>query len=231
MKLKALVVADPVGNVAELLTGQCRRLAMQRAVATTGEHALSLVKELRPEVVILSLEIARPSAAILVPHVLAAAPKALIVGTYRQLQTAARQQLEALGVHEFVAHPIAATEIFRAVSNRFALPFRQFQRFGVTFGIQDADGKSVGQALDLSEGGLRFTTQAALPEGENLTLGLQLPNASGDVLQVGCSILAVTQKGGAHLTRGQFHALQDTSRQRLLAYLDTLQTKLDAATY
>src|SRR6478609_6316600 len=85
MILKSLVVADPVGNIAELVTTQCRRLASQRVVATTGTQTLALVSEYKPEVLVVSLELARPPIEKLVPKLIKIVPDVLIVASFREL--------------------------------------------------------------------------------------------------------------------------------------------------
>ena len=230
MKLNTLVVADPVGNVAEMITTQCRRLAKQRVVASTGEQALNLVREWRPEVVVLSVEITRPTAEKLLPKLTEVLPEVLIVGTYRTLSDAQMEKLQRLGINEFLQHPIPAAQFYRVVSNRYSLPFRQFQRFIAKVPLL-ADGQKVGQCLDISQGGLRCELQAPPELDAVLSLQLDLGTDFGGPLPLPYHVLAVDSRTGKHLVRGQFDRLSADERQKLHAYVGTLTVKLDGATY
>ncbi|HET6344559.1 MAG TPA: PilZ domain-containing protein, partial [Myxococcota bacterium] len=189
MILKALVVADPVGNIAELVTTQCRRLATERLVATTGTQALALVSEYKPEVVVVSLELARPPIEKLVPKLIKIVPDVLIVASFRELAVPKMEQLNRLGVDDFVAHPINATEIFRAVSRRFHMAFRQHQRFNLHLDVLRADGVTLGRTLDVSVGGMRLELYHPLHAGESVLIDVMLP--TGHKLRARCRLLSI----------------------------------------
>ncbi len=226
-----MVVADPVGNVAEMISTQCRRLAKHRVVATSGNQALNLVREWRPQIITLSLEIGKPSADKLLPQLTEAVPESLIVGTYRKLSSASLEQFGRLGVDAFLAHPIAATELFRVVSQRFGLPCRQFQRFVIDLAVHSSAGAALGTCLDISEGGLRFAALTPLQAEEQLELALPLPDGVATPLQLPCRVLGVHGRDGKHLVRCQFAKLSAEDHSRLTAYIASLSRKLDGATY
>ncbi len=229
MQLRAMVVADPVGNVAELVTSQCRRLASQRAVATLGEQTLALVAELQPEVLVASLEIVRPTIDKLIPRIIKMAPEILILATFRELTVPKMEQLNLLGVDDFIAHPIHATEIFRAVSRRFNMPFRQFQRFDARLMVHRTDGTALGETLNISEGGLRLTMTARVAVDESLMVDLTLPDAYPKPLRARFLVLAVEAPQGPHtVVRGQFDNLRGEEQQRLGAYLNALDQAGDS---
>lgn len=229
MSLKALVVADPVGNVAETVTDQCRRLAAQRVVATTGEQTLALAAELKPELIVLSLEITRPGVEKLVPKLIKELPDVLIVATFRELTVPKMEQLNQLGVDDFVAQPIDATEIFRAVSRRFHMPFRQFQRFEVNIDVVRTDGVLMGHAINLSEGGLLTEVSHAFQPGESILLDLVLPDGQPKPLRVRCRVLAVEGTPPARTTgRLQFENLRGDDHRRLVSYVGTLDAERES---
>ncbi len=230
MQLRAMVVADPVGNVAELVTSQCRRLAAQRVVATMGEQTLALVAEFQPEVLVASLEIVRPTVDKLIPRIIKIAPEILILATFRELTVPKMEQLNHLGVDDFIAHPIHATEIFRAVSRRFHLPFRQFQRFDVRLVVRRTDGDLMGETLNISEGGLRVKMTARVAVDESIMLDLELPDGHKKPLRARFHVLALEASQGAHaVVRGQFDNLRGEEQQRLGAYLNALDQASDSA--
>ena len=229
MQLRAMVVADPVGNVAELVTSQCRRLASQRAVATLGEQTLALVAELQPEVLVASLEIVRPTVDKLIPRIIKIAPEILIVATFRELTVPKMEQLNQLGVDDFIAQPIHATEIFRAVSRRFNLPFRQFQRFDVSLIVFRTDGNPLGETLNISEGGLRLKLTARVAVDESIMLDLALPDGHTKPMRARFLVLAVEAPQGQHtVVRGQFDNLRGEEQQRLGAYINALDKAKDS---
>lgn len=223
MQLRAMVVADPVGNVAELVTSQCRRLASQRVVSTMGEQTLALVAELQPEILVASLEIVRPTIDKLIPRIIKIAPEILIIATFRELTVPKMEQLNQLGVDDFIAHPIHATEIFRAVSRRFNLPFRQFQRFDVRLVVRRTNGELLGETLNISEGGLRLKMSAKVAVDESIMLDLELPDIKGKPLRARFHVLALeAPQGRQSVARGQFDNLRGEEQQRLGAYLNAL---------
>ena len=228
MILKALVVADPVGTVAEMVTTQCRRLATQRVVATSGEQALTLVAEIKPEVVVLSLEITRPGVEKLVPKLIKELPDILIVATFRELTVPKMEQLNHLGVDDFVAHPINATEIFRAVSRRFHMPFRQYQRFDVSMDVLRADAVQLGRTLNISEGGILMELNHVLQPGESILVDLVLPDGHPKPLRVRCRMLAVEGRPPARTTgRMQFENLRGDDHRRMVTYVGALDTRME----
>ena len=224
MILKALVVADPVGNVADLITSQCRRLANQRIVATTGDQALALIHEVRPEVVVLSLEMARPTADALVPQFIKHVPDILIIATFRELTVPKMEQLNRLGVDDFVAQPINATEIFRAVSRRFHMPFRQHPRFEVSFEVKRADGAIFGRTINLSAGGMRLDIGPGLAADDSVLVDSALPDGQPKPLRARFRLLVIEGQAPARITaRGQFENLRSDDLRRLLSYLERFE--------
>ena len=230
MQLRAMVVADPVGNVAELVTSQCRRLAEQRLVATVGEQTLALVAELQPEVLVASLEIKRPAIDKLIPRIIKIAPEILIIATFRELTVPQMEQLSHLGIDDFITHPINATEIFRAVSRRFHLPFRQFPRFDTQLKVHRTDGALLGETLNISEGGLRIKLLAHLAVDESIMLALDLPDAPGKPMRARFRVLAIeAPTGGQTVARGYFDNLRGEEQRRLATYVAGLEQAYDLA--
>lgn len=230
MILKALVVADPVGNIAELVTTQCKRLARTRRIATTGEHALALVSEYKPEVVVLALEIAQPPVEKLIPKLIKACPDVFIVASFRELTVPKMEQLNRLGVDDFVAQPINATEIFRAVSRRFHMPFRQHPRFDVALDVIRPDGVMLGRTTNVSEGGLRMEVSHALQPNESVLVDVLLPDQNK--LRVRCRVLHVDGAPPVKvMVRAQFENLRGEEQRRLVKFIDNLDQSSESETH
>ena len=226
--LKSLVVADPVGDVAEMVTNQCRRLALTRVIATTGEDTSTLVQRLKPEVLVVSQEISRPTLEELVPRFIKMLPDLLIVATFREMTIPKMEQLNRLGVDDFIAQPVNATEIFRAVSRRFNTPFRQFHRFDVVMNVIRADGVHIGNTLNISEGGVRLQLTHAFQADESLLVDIILPN---DVkpLRARCRLLSIEPAGSDQLiARSQFENLRGEEHRRLVHFLDGLDIETES---
>src|SRR2546421_220809 len=116
MKLGALVVADPVEAVARGVADQCARLAERRQVATSGKQALDAIAPLRPEMIIVSLELTRPETLEVVREIRRLLPSAFVIATFRELTVPVMERIAKLGVDDFMPQPIDLTAVFRAAS-------------------------------------------------------------------------------------------------------------------
>jgi len=221
MRLKSLLVADPVESVARQIADGCARLAEDRLIVTSGAKAVSLATEHRPEMVILSLELAKPDALEVATDVRSALAETFIVITFRELAVPTMERLGRLGVDDFMPQPLDLTGVFRAASRRFGVHFRRHDRHTVAIDVHRADGVLIGRTIDLSEGGMRFTAFHPVAADDSLLVDLMLP---GDKpLRVRCRVLEVDGKPPMLVTaRGQFENLRGREHERLNAYLQTL---------
>lgn len=228
MKLKCLVVADPRRSTAELTASQCERLAERRHVAETTAELLQVVQAQRPDLLVLSLELAGLEPETLVPRLQAAAPDVFIIATYRELSVQHMEKLSRLGLEDFVPHPADALQIFRAASRRFHLPFRRHDRHVVALDVVRADGVTVGRTIDMSEGGLCMSASHPFAAGESVLVDLPLDDGAKP-LRVRCTVLKVEGQAPTRVTAHmQFVKLWGPEQRRLVAYLAKLPTSKDS---
>lgn len=221
MRLRSLLVADPVESVARQVADGCERLAEDRLIATAGNKALALAVEHRPEMVVLSQEVANPEALEVVTQLRRSLPDCFIVITYRELAVPMMERLGRLGVDDFKPQPLDLTSVFRAASRRFAVHFRRHDRHTVAVDVHRADGVLIGRTMDLSEGGMRFVAVHPMSADDSVLVDLMLP--AGKPLRVRCRILEVDGKPPLQVSaRGQFENLRGREHERLAAYLATL---------
>lgn len=224
MKLEQLIVADPMASVAELLADQCEQLAEQCLVCTDGAAVLAAAKHRVPRMVLLSLEIQRPDAVEVATTLGKLQPQPFIVGTYRELGVPAMERYEKLGVGDFVPQPVDATDVFRAASRHFDVPFRRHARFSSRFDVARADGVLIGQTRDLSEGGMLMQSGHAVTVGESLLVDLALPDGTDKPLRVRCAVLKVEGQSPAPVLASiQFLRLRGEEHRRLAVYLEKLR--------
>ena len=112
MRLRSLVVADPVESVARLLADGCERLAEERLTATNGERTLAAAASAQPEMVILSLELTKPGAVKVATELGRSCPGAFIIVTFRELAVPTMERLGKLGIGDFVPQPVDLTLLF-----------------------------------------------------------------------------------------------------------------------
>lgn len=221
MKLRALVVADPVEAVAQLIAKQCERLSAERVIAQSGAQMLEVVRDLVPEMVVMSLELSKPGAIEVMQKLRRAHPEIFVIGTFRELAVPMMERMSKLGVDDFMPHPLDLTEVFRAASRRFGIGFRRHDRLKITVEIMRADGVLIGRTIDLSEGGLLMEAIHPLAGGESVLVNLALPDGVTGPLRVRCHVLQVDGQAPAQVrARMQFENLRGREHARLVSYLD-----------
>jgi DNA-binding NtrC family response regulator len=221
MRLNAMVVADPVRSAAELIAQQCRRLAAVHIITTSAHETIEAVSRDRPQMVIVSLELPDEKPESLVKKLIKSHPDVLLVATFRELSVQRMDKLARAGVDELIAQPVDATDIFRAASKRFNIPFRRHERFSVTLDVQRADGVVIGRTLNISEGGLAMEAHHPMAEGTSVLVDLPLPAITP--VRVRFQVLSVQgQPPTRTIVRGQFENLRGEEHRRLAGYLATL---------
>lgn len=219
MKLKSLIIADPVTSVAETLSEQCAALSDDRIIVTDANTVVQVVSEKQPDMIILSLELGDPKQ--LIPKLKRAASALFLTCTYRELTVRAMEKLVRLGADEFFSQPLDVVDCFRAASRRFGHHFRRHERYNVSIEVSRLDGVVIGRTRDLSEGGMCMDAIHPLAAGESILCHLALPDAS-EPLRLRCVVLQV--EGAAPMAvsaRLQFKTLRGPEHRRLVHYLAT----------
>ncbi len=229
--LRNIIIADPSEKVAEMVAEQTELLATHRHIACNGEALLALAQKHAPEAIILSLELQGPSAEEAVKLLQKADAKAgrttFIIATFRELAVSKMDQLDRLGIEDFLPQPIDFVQLFRATSLRFQTGFRRHVRYQVELEVARHDGKVLGTTFDLSEGGLSFRPIEGIRAGQSIFIRLDLPDSG--VVRARCAILDVDGDSGngglPGLARARFENLRGQEQQRLLSFLSSRQEK------
>jgi CheY-like chemotaxis protein len=217
MKLKCMLIADPMAATAELVAEQCERLADERVVVTRADEAIAKVAELTPELAVISLELSGIPAKTLIPKLLEKASNLFIVATYRELSVPDMERFGRLGVNEFVPQPIDILQVFRVASQRFNVPFRRHDRYNLACDVFRADGVMIGKTCDMSEGGMCMTALHPINVGESLLIDVHLEEKP---LRVRCEVLHVDGTSPAPVkARIQFDQIWGPEQRRLVKYL------------
>lgn len=219
-RLQCLVVGEPVADNAELITRQCRRLADERVIASSGEEVINACRHHRPEMVLLSLDIPRPKAVEVAKGLRRDMPGVYLVALYRELGVNMVDKLEKAGFDDLIPQPLERTELFRLASARFQKPFRQHHRYDVSIEVHRADGVMIGRTIDLSEGGMRLQAVHPLSARDSLLVHLGVLDEASSKVQVRCQILEVVGEPPQTVTaRAMFENLRGEEYRRLQAFL------------
>jgi CheY-like chemotaxis protein len=219
-RLRGLLIADPVETVAAHIATQCERLAESTFIATTGERALAMVREKKPEMVILSLELQRPETLEVARGIRDSSPGTFVVISFRELAVPTMERLGKLEVGDFMPQPLDFAALFRATSRRFERYFRRHDRHSVTLDVLRADGVLIGRTRNLSEGGMLFDAFHPLTADESLLVDLGLHDRP---LRVRCQVLGVDGQAPAPVkARVQFENLRGPEQRRLIDFLGGL---------
>lgn len=221
MRLRSLVVADPVDSLARQIADGCERLADERVVVGTSEAVLAYARTHKPDMIILSLELTNPDAVDVASGLRHELPATFIVVSFRELAVPTMERLARLGVDDFIAQPIDLTVVFRAASRHFGVAFRRHDRHGVAIDVLRADGVLIGRTIDLSEGGMRMRAFHPVVVGDSLFVDLAIE--AGKPIRVRCRVLEVEGQPPIPVAiRAQFENLRGRERERMIAYTNRL---------
>lgn len=222
-KLDRVIVAEPSEESARSLAEKLNRLAHNVEVIHRGFDCIARTKDLKPDLLVLSLEISDPEASEVLATLQKAGIETFVVATYRELSVQGMKKLGKFGVGEFVAHPTDATSIYRAASTHFGRPFRRHTRHQVVLPVTRVDGASVGKTLDLSEGGMQVSLEREVAAGTSQLWEISLDDGTEKPLRVRCAVLGTdTIDGKPTAARVEFEKLVGPDLSRLSKYLESL---------
>ncbi len=221
-KLERIIVAEPSEEAAQTVAEKLDRLAHVVEVTHRGYDAIARVKDLEPEMLVLSLEIGEPEASDVLSTIRKAGIDCFVVATYRELSVQGMKKLGKFGVGEFVALPVDATSIYRAASTFFGRPFRRHTRHQVTLPVNRVDGAHVGKTLDLSEGGMQVSLEREVAAGTSQLWEVALDDGGEKPLRVRCAVLGTDViEGKATAARVEFEKLVGPDLARLSRFLES----------
>jgi len=220
MRLKKLIIADPVREVAEVLALQCETLAEGCIIVTHADELVRAVTEHRPEMLILSIELGEPLN--LLPKLHSANRSMLITGTYRELTVRDMEKLGHVGMADFFAQPVDVLEAHRAASEHFGRPFRRHTRHNIGIDVGRLDAVVIGRTVDISEGGMLMEAAHPVAPEESILCLLNLPDR--EPLRVRCEVLTVDGVAPQSVrARIQFTRLRGPEHVVLLEFLASPQ--------
>jgi DNA-binding NtrC family response regulator len=221
-RLAAVVVADPVETVARAIAHSCARFATKNIVVATGEQALRVASELRPQLAILSLELREPAVVDIIRELRRHSPQTHIAVTFRELTGPETQRLTKLGIEDLLPQPLDPEALARLVWLRFKINSRAYARYDVARDVRRAGGPLLGRTRNLSEGGMLLgdVTQP-ITSGLSLLIDLMLPN--DQPLRVRGAVLAAEgQIPSPMWARLRLERLRGSEHERLAVFLHEL---------
>ncbi len=222
MKVPCMLVADPVGPVAERTISRFRRIADEGLAVSSGAEVIAALKRHKPQLILLSLELRDPDIIEVVRAVRKKLPRTLIIGTFRELSVPFIERLNSEGIEEFVAHPVKRSEVFSVVSRRLGLKTRLHPRFEAAIEIHRADGVFVGKTRNISSEGMLIHT--AGPASVNQSLMVYLTLSASERIRVRCRVLELEQSApGTTLARAMFERVRGREYESLTNFIDKLE--------
>ena len=223
MKVPCMLVADPVGPVAERTVNRFRRIADEGIAVSTGEQVLTALKRHKPQLMLLSLELREPNVIEVVRAVRKKLPRTVIIGTFRELSVPVIERLNREGIEEFVAHPVRRSEVFSVVSRRLGIQTRLHPRFEAAVEVHRADGVFVGKTRNISSEGMLIHT--AGPASVNQSLMVYLSLSPTERIRVRCRVLELEHSSpGTTLARAMFERVRGREHESLTNFIDQLET-------
>ncbi|MEM6730867.1 MAG: PilZ domain-containing protein [Myxococcota bacterium] len=224
-KLDRLIVAEPATDTASAVAEKLDRLAETVDVTHRGQDTIAKVKELRPEMLVLSLEITDGDANEVLTAIRKSGVETFVFATYRELSVQGMKKLGRHGIGEFAPHPLDVTSVYRAASNHFGRHFRRHTRHQVKCPVVRIDGTQMGTTLDLSEGGMQVRLDRDIAAGMSQLWEVALDDGQDKPLRVRCAVLGVdSSEGKQTAARVQFEKIVGPELSRLSKYLQSLES-------
>jgi len=217
-----MLVADPVGPVAERTVNRFKRIADQGFAVSTGEEAIAALKKHKPELLLLSLELREPNIIEVIRVARKKLPRSVIIGTFRELSVPFVEQLKREGLEEFVSHPVRRSQVFSVISRRLGIQTRVHPRFEAAIEVHRADGVFVGKTRNISSEGMLIHT--AGPASVDQSLMVYLTLSPTNKIRVRCQVLEVEQSApGTTLARAMFERIRGREHECLANFIDDLE--------
>jgi CheY-like chemotaxis protein len=218
-----VLIADDLKFFLEVEKNFLQRGGFEVLTAESGHKAVEIARQRRPHLILIDLEMpkmdgAAACAAMRQEPALAATPIILMSATGSEEN---RRRCLAAGCTEFVVKPQKPEELLGLVARVLAVKQRESKRITVVFNVAGtAAGKQVvGQARDLSEGGLLLETTEALAAGATLALEFYLPG-SHHLVKVQAEVRRSDRApDGTHRLGLRFIGLDPTDQEQILDYL------------
>jgi uncharacterized protein (TIGR02266 family) len=218
-----VLIADDLKFFLEVEKSFLQRGGFDVLTAESGAKALEIARQRRPHLILIDLEMpqmdgAAACAAMRQEPSLAATPIILMSATGSEEN---RRRCLLAGCTEFVVKPKEPEDLLGLVARVLAVKQRESKRITVVFNVAGtAAGKQIiGQAKDLSEGGMLLETTEALAPGAALALEFFLPESHHFVKVRGEVRRSDRATDGTYRVGVRFTDLDPTDQEQILDYL------------
>jgi len=218
-----VLIADDLKFFLETEKSYLKRGGFEVLTALSGEEAVALAARRLPHLVLLDLEMPRMDGAAACAEMrknpaLQATPIIVMSATGTPQN---RERCMKAGCTEFVAKPEKPDELLGMVARILAVKKRGAQRITVVFNVtgSHASRQVIGQAKDLSEGGLLLETSTAIVVGSVLDLEFYLPGTRSQVKVKAKVVRSGKSPEGAHQAGVEFVNLSQADQAAILDYV------------
>lgn len=219
MKITVLI-ADDLKFFLETEKTCLQRGGFDVMTAAGGEEAVAKATAHPPHLVLLDLEMPimdGAAACEAMRRVPALAGTPIIIMSARG-DAKTRERCLKAGCMEFVIKPEKPDELLGLVARILSVKKRGAERITVVFDVggQGGDQQLIGQARDLSVGGMLLETPAPLPVGTTLKLEFFLPRTRAQIKVTAEVIRATVSPDGAHQAGLRFTGLSQVDQEQIL---------------
>jgi len=218
-----VLIADDLKFFVETEKSYLQRGGFDVLTALSGEEAVALAARRPPHLVLLDLEMPKMDGAAACAEMrkvpaLQATPIIIMSATGTQQN---RERCMKAGCTEFVAKPEKPDELLGMVARILAIKNRESKRITVVFNVTGthASRQVIGQAKDLSQGGLLLETSTAIVVGSVLELEFYLPGTRSQVKVKAKVVRAVKGPEGANQAGVEFVNLSQADQEAILDYV------------
>ena len=218
-----VLIADDLRFFLEVESTYLKRGGFEVIAAESGERAVALASQRRPNLVLLDLEMpgmdgAAACAAIRRDPLLSATPIIIMSATSTK---EIRERCLKAGCTEFVAKPTKPDELLGIVARILKVRQREADRITVVFNITGNLGSRqvVGRATNLSTTGLLLETAAAISVGSMLQIEFFLPKTRYAVKVKGEVARAEQNPDGGFRAGVRFTGLSQADQEQILDYV------------
>lgn len=218
-----VLIADDLKFFLETEKSYLQRGGFDVLTALSGEEAVAVAAKKQPHLVLLDLEMPKMDGAAACAEMrkvpaLQATPIIIMSATGTPQN---RERCMKAGCTEFVAKPEKPEELLGMVARILAVKRRESQRITVVFNVTGthASRQVIGQAKDLSQGGLLLETSTAIVVGSVLELEFYLPGTRSQVKVKAKVVRAGKSSEGAHQAGVEFVNLSQSDQEAILDYV------------
>ena len=218
-----ILLADDMANFLDLEISFLRRADCEILTADNGIEALKLAKTIKPDIILLDVEMPRMTGIECCRHIkndpsLKKIPVIMVTATNR------REECNKAGCDDFWKKPIREKDFLEGLKKHVMVRERTDKR--VSIGLQVdylREGKTVNAfTKDISSNGMFIITRDTLPVGTDIELSFTLPETKKPVSVVGKVIRELRDEQDGHYVGGmgiEFGKMNDHARKEITRFV------------